>query len=60
MEDRKKLRGFAAMTPALRSEIAAKGGRATPGDKRAFATNPALAKSAGAKGGAASRRPKGP
>ena len=43
--------GFAAMTPERRREIAAMGGRATPPEKRSFATNNKLAISAGRAGG---------
>lgn len=44
-------RGFAAMDPEKRRAIAQKGGVAVPADKRAF-SNIALARTAGAKGGA--------
>jgi len=46
-------RGFAALSPERRREIAAKGGASVPADKRAFSSKPGLAASAGAKGGAA-------
>jgi general stress protein YciG len=48
-------RGFAAMDPDKRREIARKGGQSVPADRRSFATQKGLAASAGAKGGAASR-----
>lgn len=51
MTVKKKLRGFAAMTPAQRRAIASKGGKAVPPEKRTFAKNPALAAAAGRIGG---------
>ena len=48
-------RGFAAMDPARRREIAAKGGGSVPAEKRSFAKNRKLAVDAGRKGGEASR-----
>lgn len=48
-------RGFAAMDPEKRREIARRGGAAVPADKRSFAKNRDLAASAGAKGGSSSR-----
>ena len=48
-------RGFAAMSPAKRKEIAKKGGASVPADKRSFAKDRDLAASAGRKGGEASR-----
>lgn len=53
----KKPRGFAALTPERRLEIARKGGASVDPTKRSFATQKGLAATAGAKGGAASRRP---
>lgn len=47
----KSLRGFAAMDPERQREIARKGGKTTPAEKRAFAVNPCLAKAAGYLGG---------
>ena len=47
----KKLRGFAAMTPERRHEIAVMGGRALPAEKRSFSQDPSLAARAGRKGG---------
>ena len=47
----KSRQGYASMDPALRREIASKGGRSVPKEKRAFATNPKLAAKAGRKGG---------
>jgi general stress protein YciG len=48
-------RGFAAMNPDRRREIARKGGASVPGEKRSFAKDRDLAASAGRKGGEASR-----
>ncbi|MFT4934075.1 MAG: general stress protein YciG [Pseudoalteromonas distincta] len=48
-------RGFAAMNPERRREIARKGGASVPGEKRSFAKDRDLAASAGRKGGEASR-----
>lgn len=53
----KARRGFAAMSPEKRREIARKGGASIPADKRAFSQNRDLAATAGRKGGAVSRRP---
>lgn len=50
----KKLKGFAAMNPERRREIAKLGGAGVPADKRSFSTNRDLAATAGAKGGATS------
>ena len=49
----KPLRGFAAMDPEKRKEIARKGGQAVPPEKRAFSVNKALAAHAGSIGGKA-------
>ena len=48
-------RGFAAMNPDRRREIARKGGASVPSEKRSFARDRDLAASAGRKGGEASR-----
>ena len=48
-------RGFAAMSPERRREIAALGGRSLPNSKRSFSLDPALAARAGRKGGLAVR-----
>ena len=48
-------RGFAAMNPERRREIARKGGASVPGEKRSFAKDRDLTASAGRKGGEASR-----
>ncbi len=48
-------RGFAAMDPERRREIARNGGASVPSEKRSFAQNRDLAANAGRKGGAASR-----
>lgn len=54
-----KLRkGFAAMDPERQRAISRMGGRALPADKRSFSVNPALAASAGRKGGMAKGGPK--
>ena len=57
-------RGFAAMDPERRREIARRGGASVPSDKRSFAQDRDLAANAGRKGGAASkgggRKPKAP
>lgn len=47
----KKLRGFAAMSPERRREIAAKGGRSVEPQERSFSRDPALAARAGRIGG---------
>lgn len=51
----KSRRGFAAMNPERRREIARKGGASVPGEKRSFAKDRDLAASAGRKGGESSR-----
>lgn len=48
-------RGFAAMNPERRREIARKGGASVPSEKRSFAKDRDLAASAGRKGGEASK-----
>ena len=48
-------RGFAAMSPQKRREIARKGGAAVRAENRSFAKNRDLATRAGKKGGEASR-----
>jgi hypothetical protein len=48
-------RGFAALDPERRREIARRGGASVPGDKRSFAQNRDLAANAGRKGGTTSR-----
>ena len=58
MTDTPKLRGFAllkARNPELARDIASRGGKSVPADKRAFAVSKDLAKSAGSKGGVAKR-----
>lgn len=50
-----KPKGFAALSPERRREIAAKGGANVPAHRRAFSTKPGLASSAGRKGGEAHR-----
>lgn len=49
----KKLRGFAAMSPERRREIAAKGGRSVEPQERSFSRVPGLAARAGRIGGEA-------
>lgn len=52
-------RGFANLTPERRREIAAKGGRAVPKEKRSFSVDPEYARMCGRRGGAAgAHRPK--
>lgn len=51
-------RGFGAMSPERRREIASRGGAAVPGHKRSFAKDRAQAAEAGRKGGQTSKRPK--
>lgn len=52
----KKPRGFAALSPERRREIASKGGKSVEPQERAFSRNPELARRAGQIGGEA--RPK--
>lgn len=47
-------RGFASMGQDRQREIASKGGRSVPADKRSFSQNRGLASQAGRKGGQAS------
>lgn len=47
----KKLRGFAAMTPERRREVATRGGKSIPAEKRAFSVDRDLARAAGRKSG---------
>ena len=51
----KSRRGFAAMSPEMRSHLARMGGKATPPEKRAFSKDHELARTAGAKGGTNTR-----
>jgi general stress protein YciG len=51
----KSRRGFAAMDPVRRRELARKGGASVPGEKRSFAKDRDLAALAGRKGGESSR-----
>ena len=50
----KSRRGFAAMNPERRREIARKGGASVPSEKRSFSQDRSLAAQAGRKGGEAS------
>jgi general stress protein YciG len=52
----KKPRGFAAMTPERRREIASRGGRAVEPEMRSYSRNNLLAREAGRKGGLAKRK----
>lgn len=52
----KSRRGFAGMSQEKRTEIARKGGAASPPETRAFAVNRDLARAAGRKGGQATVR----
>jgi general stress protein YciG len=56
----KSKRGFAAMSPERRREIAAKGGAAVPAEKRSFSKSRDLAAKAGRTGGSAPTRAKAP
>jgi uncharacterized protein len=47
----KSKRGFASMSLEKRREIARKGGKAVPAEKRSYAQNPDLAAKSGQKGG---------
>jgi len=47
-------RGFASMSQEKRREIASKGGKSVPAEKRSFAQNRELASQAGRKGGLSS------
>lgn len=51
----KQRRGFAAMDPDRRREVARKGGASVPNDKRSFSRDPALAARAGKVGGSATK-----
>ena len=48
-------RGFASMSPEKQREIASKGGKSVPSEKRSFSQNRDLASNAGRKGGQLSR-----
>jgi uncharacterized protein len=48
---KKSKRGFAALTPEKRREIAAMGGKSVPAEKRSFSADPKLAAKAGKIGG---------
>lgn len=50
----KSNRGFASMDPEKQRQIASKGGQRVPPEERSFSKDPALAASAGRKGGQAS------
>lgn len=49
--DKKRRRGFAAMDDSKQRDLAAKGGRSVPREKRSFARDHGLAAEAGRKGG---------
>ena len=48
-------RGFASMSPEKQREIASKGGKSVPSEKRSFSQNRDLASEAGRRGGQISR-----
>ncbi len=48
-------RGFASMSPDKQREIASKGGKSVPSEKRTFSQNRDLASEAGKRGGKTSR-----
>jgi general stress protein YciG len=50
-QPKKSKRGFASMDPERQREIASKGGRSVPAEKRSFSQDTDLAASAGRKGG---------
>jgi general stress protein YciG len=50
-ESIKQRRGFAAMDPARRKQIASKGGQSVKAENRSFSKNRELAANAGKKGG---------
>jgi general stress protein YciG len=50
-EPKKCKRGFASMDPARQREIARKGGKSVPAEKRSFSQDAQLASKAGRKGG---------
>ena len=52
-------RGFASMDVERRREIASKGGKSVPAEKRSFSQDRHLASDAGRKGGAAGHRTNG-
>jgi general stress protein YciG len=52
-------RGFASMDAAKQKEIARKGGRSVPNEKRSFSQNHTLASEAGRKGGHSSHGRRG-
>jgi general stress protein YciG len=52
-------RGFASMDPERQREIASRGGKSVPAEKRSFSQNRALAAQAGRKGGQASHNGQG-
>jgi general stress protein YciG len=50
-EPKKSKRGFASMDPEKRREIASKGGKSVPPERRSFSQSAELAAKAGRKGG---------
>jgi general stress protein YciG len=50
-QPKKSKRGFASMDPEKRREIASRGGKSVPAEKRSFSQSVALAATAGRKGG---------
>lgn len=57
MKSEKSKRGFAALSPERRSEIARAGGMAVKAASRSFSSNRELAAEAGRKGGLVKRKP---
>lgn len=51
MEEVKRRKGFSALTPERRREIASMGGKAVKPENRQYSKNPELAKQSGKKGG---------
>jgi len=56
MTDQKKPRGFACLSPELRSQIARMGGQAVPASKRTYSIDKSKASESGRIGGAMSRK----
>ncbi len=50
-DTQKSKRGFASMSPEKQREIASKGGRSVPPERRSFSQDAGLAAAAGRKGG---------
>ena len=54
-EKKDRPRGFAAMSPEMRREVASRGGKSVPPERRAYSINRQLAKDAGRVGGRATK-----